>query len=43
MHRRNALKKTILLAGTITIAPELLAKALADPGPILEKFPAAQL
>ena len=43
MHRRNALKKTILLAGAISIAPELLAKALADPGPILQNFPAVQL
>ena len=43
MLRRNALKKAILLAGTISIAPDLLAKALADPHPILDQFPPSQL
>ena len=43
MLRRNALKKAILLAGTITIAPDLLARALANPSPILDQFPAEQL
>lgn len=43
MHRRNALKKTILLAGTITILPEMLAKALANPEPILVAVSTAQI
>jgi Gluconate 2-dehydrogenase subunit 3 len=43
MHRRNALKKTILLAGTITILPEMLAKALANAESILAAVPATQI
>lgn len=43
MQRRDAIKKTILLAGGIALAPELLAKALAEPAPLLGALPAGRL
>lgn len=43
MQRRDALKKTALFIGSIAIAPELLAKALADPAPTLARLPADRL
>ncbi len=43
MQRREALKKTALFIGSIAIAPELLAKALADPYPTLSRLPADRL
>ena len=43
MQRREALKKTALLIGSIAIAPELLAKALNDPYPTLSRLPADRL
>jgi Gluconate 2-dehydrogenase subunit 3 len=43
MTRREALKKTALLIGGISIAPELLAKALANAPATLAQFPADRL
>lgn len=43
MQRREALKKTALLIGSIAIAPELLARALSDPAPTLARMPADRL
>lgn len=43
MQRREALKRTALFIGGIAIAPELLAKALADPYPTLSRLPADRL
>lgn len=43
MFRRDVLKKTIVLAGSIVIAPELLAKALANPAPILQNLSSLQV
>ncbi len=43
MHRRDAIKKTIILAGGIALTPDLLAKALGDPQPVLSTLPADRL
>ena len=43
MLRREALKKVALLLGGISIAPELLAKALANGSATLAKFPADRM
>ncbi|MCW5922195.1 MAG: gluconate 2-dehydrogenase subunit 3 family protein [Saprospiraceae bacterium] len=43
MQRREALKKAALIIGSITIAPELIAKAMADPYPTLSRQPADRL
>ena len=43
MLRREALKKVALLIGGISIAPELLARALANGGATLARFPADRL
>ena len=43
MHRREALKKVALLLGGVAIAPELLAKALANAPATLAKLPAERL
>lgn len=43
MQRRHAIKKTILIAGSIALAPEILARALADPAPVLNRLPAERL
>lgn len=43
MQRRDVIKKSILLAGGIALAPGLLARALADPRPLLDAIPADRL
>lgn len=43
MDRRDAIKKSIVLAGGIIIAPELLAQALENPAPYLQAVPATRL
>ena len=43
MLRRDALKKISLLLGGLSIAPELLAKALANSSATLAQFPADRL
>lgn len=43
MDRRDAIKKSIVLAGGIVIAPELLAKALENPVPYLQAVPASRI
>ena len=43
MQRREALKKAALIIGGISIAPELIAKALSEPYPTLSRLPADRL
>ena len=43
MQRREALKKVALLIGGVSLAPEILAKALANGAATLAQFPADRL